>query len=159
MDIFFLFYSMKFYFNEKVKKKTLKIKLLFKVRNNIYLLFFRLWWSRRIELDEILFGLDAILFDWRLLLLMCWMAFSLGPCALLLTITRDAPSNRSFKLSPTIRKFGNRIQHVFTVHDPDIPWHLHSWRISLWTCCEKRRKKKTFHKSHSKRFFITRWNC
>lgn len=87
------------------------------------------------EFDEILFGLGAILFVSN------WIAFSLVACTLLLTITRDAPSKRSFRLSPIIRKFGKRIQHVFTVHDPDIPWHLHSWRISLWTCCKKKRKK------------------
>lgn len=84
-----------------------------------------------------LFWLDAMLFDCKLLLLWCWIEFSLLPCKLLLTITRDAPSKRSFKLSPTNRKFGKRIQHVFTVHEPDIPWHLHSWRISDCTCCKE----------------------
>lgn len=109
-----------------------------------YLLFFLRWCARRIELADILFGLDAILFDCKLFPLWCCIEFSLLPCKLLLTITRDAPSKRSFRLSPTKRKFGKRIQHVFTVHEPDIPWHLHSWRISDWTCCklnEKKRKK------------------
>lgn len=62
------------------------------------------------------------------------------PRKLLLTITRDAPSKRSLRLSPTIRKAGNRIQHVLMVHDPDIPWHLHSWCISDWTCCKEMRQ-------------------
>lgn len=92
------------------------------------------------EFDDMLFGLTGMLFDGMLLLCRCWMAFSLVPCALLVTITRDAPSKRSFKLSPTIRKFGKRIQHVFTVHEPLIPWHLHSCRISLWTCWNENKK-------------------
>lgn len=50
-------------------------------------------------------------------------------------MTRDAPSKPSFNASPTDRKLGSRIQHVLTVQDPDIPWHLHSWRISVCTCC------------------------
>lgn len=66
------------------------------------------------------------------LLLVIW--FSLLLLRLLLTWTLDAPSNRSLSESPITRKFGNRIQHVLTEQDPDIPWHLHSSRISDWTC-------------------------
>lgn len=122
-------------FQNKIWKKKYNKML------SIYLLFLLLWWLRRTDFDDILFGLDAILFDCRLLL--CWMAFSLVPCALLLTITRDAPSKRSLRLSPTIRKLGKRIQQVLTVHDPDMPWHLHSCRISVWTCylCAGEEKK------------------
>lgn len=64
---------------------------------------------------------------------------------LLVTMTREAPSKRSFRLSPTTRKLGNRIQHVFTVQLPDIPWHLHSWRISDWTCCNEKREIFSFN--------------
>lgn len=56
---------------------------------------------------------------------------------LLLTITFEAPSNLSLRLSPMCLKLGSRIQHVFTVQEPDIPWHLHSCRISVCTCCER----------------------
>lgn len=135
--------------------------------NENYLLFFLRWWSRRMEFDDMLFGLGAMLFDGILLLCWCVIEFSLAPFALLLTITRDAPSNRSFRLSPTNRKFGKRIQHVFTVHEPDIPWHLHSWRISLWTCYLFAKKKKWKERmkyiqnfiNHIQWDFITRWNC
>lgn len=78
------------------------------------------------------------MFWFLLLLLVIW--FSLLFLWLLLTWTRDAPSNRSLSESPITRKFGNRIQHVFTEQDPDIPWHLHSSRISAWTCCKKKEK-------------------
>lgn len=115
---------------------------------NIYLLFLRRCCGSRIELVDILFALDAMLFDCKLLLLWCWIEFSLFPCKLFPTATLDAPSNRSFKLSPTIRKFGKRIQHVLTVHDPDIPWHLHSCRISLWTCWNQTKIKR--EKNHQK---------
>lgn len=37
---------------------------------------------------------------------------------------------RSLRKSPTVRKLGRRIQQVRTVQEPDMPWHLHSWRIS-----------------------------
>uniref|UniRef100_A0A182UEV7 Uncharacterized protein n=1 Tax=Anopheles melas TaxID=34690 RepID=A0A182UEV7_9DIPT len=57
-------------------------------------------------------------------------SFTLVLRKLLLTMTRDAPSNRSFSMSPIVRKLFSRIQHVFIVHEPDIPWHLHSCRIS-----------------------------
>uniref|UniRef100_A0A1B0BRQ2 Uncharacterized protein n=1 Tax=Glossina palpalis gambiensis TaxID=67801 RepID=A0A1B0BRQ2_9MUSC len=40
---------------------------------------------------------------------------------LLVIITREAPSKRSLRLSPITRKFAKRIQHVFTVHEPDMP--------------------------------------
>lgn len=50
------------------------------------------------------------------------------------TITRDAPSNLSLRLSPIDRNTGSLIQQVFTVQDPDMPWHLHSCFISDWTC-------------------------
>lgn len=58
----------------------------------------------------------------------------------LLTWTRVAWSNRSFKASPMTRKFGKRIQQVFTEQDPDIPWHLHSSRISACTCWNNKEK-------------------
>lgn len=97
-------------------------------------MFFLCWCGRRIELADMLFGLWAE-FSILMLLMPCnGIEFSLLPRKLLATMTRDAPSKRSFKLSPTKRKFGKRIQHVFTVHEPDIPWHLHSWRISDCTC-------------------------
>lgn len=46
----------------------------------------------------------------------------------------DAPSKRSLMLFPMSRKEGSRIQQVLTVQLPDIPWHLHSRRISCCTC-------------------------
>jgi hypothetical protein len=87
-----------------------------------------------------LFGLDAMLFTVFMLLPDArWpIALSLLPRKLLLTITRDAPSKRSLRLSPTTLKLGSRIQQVLTVHEPDMPWHLHSWRISDWTCCKRK---------------------
>lgn len=125
-----------------------------------YLLFFRRCWARpRTELADILFGLDAILFDCKLLLVWCWMEFSLLPCKLLPTATRDAPSKRSFRLSPTIRKLGKRIQHVFTVHEPDIPWHLHSWRISLCTCYREREKERERDGKHFNFVFVKWFWC
>lgn len=120
-----------------------------------YLLFFLWWCGRRIELADILFGLDAELSALMLLIPCNGIELSLLPRKLLATITRDAPSKRSFKLSPTKRKFGKRIQHVFTVHEPDIPWHLHSCRISDCTCCNRRlamRKKE--EKKRQKEFEI-----
>ncbi len=45
---------------------------------------------------------------------------------------------RSFRKSPTTRKLGSLIQHVLTVQDPDIPWHLHSCCISDATVCRER---------------------
>ncbi len=90
-----------------------------------------------IALLDTLFGLEAIFFD----VLIRWLiAFSLVFRKLFVTCTREAPSKRSFKLSPTVRKLGNLIQQVFTVQEPDIPWHLHSWRISDWTCCNEKEK-------------------
>lgn len=106
-----------------------------------YLLFFLCWCGRRIEFADMLFGLDAELSELMLLMPCNGIELSLLPRKLLATITRDAPSKRSFKLSPTKRKFGKRIQHVFTVHEPDIPWHLHSCRISDCTCCNRRLEK------------------
>lgn len=133
-----------------IKKKMIGEK-------SVYLLCFRRrWWSRRTEFDDMLFGLGGMLFDGMLLLCRCWIAFSLVPCALLVTITRDAPSKRSFKLSPTIRKFGKRIQHVFTVQLPLMPWHLHSWRISLWTCWNGRKRKQSINYKFDGNM---RWNC
>lgn len=73
------------------------------------------------------------------LFLMIW--FSLLFLILLLFCTFVAWSNRSFRLSPMTRKFGRRIQQVFTEQDPDIPWHLHSSRISVCTCCNNREKR------------------
>lgn len=77
------------------------------------------------------------MFLFLLLLRVIW--FSLLFLRLLLTCTRDAPSNRSFSESPMTRKLGKRIQHVLTEQDPDIPWHLHSSRISCWTCCKSKK--------------------
>lgn len=57
----------------------------------------------------------------------------------LFTWMRVAWSNRSLMESPMTRKFGRRIQQVFTEQDPDIPWHLHSSRISSCTCCKNKK--------------------
>lgn len=86
-----------------------------------------------IELLIKLLGLDWLLCT--LLLPIRLIVFSFDGRRLFVTITLEAPSNRSFRLSPTTRKLGNRIQHVLTVQLPDIPWHLHSCRISACTCC------------------------
>lgn len=74
------------------------------------------------------------------------------------TRMREAPSNLSLRLSPTILKLGKRIQHVLVVHEPDIPWHLHSWRISDATCCNKSKKRKTL-KNKLKSFCNMFINC
>lgn len=113
------------------------ITLAFNWTVNTHLLFFLLCNPRALtELLDMLFELDATFSEFDALLWCCIEFSLLPPRKLLLTITREAPSKRSFKLSPTMRNVGNRIQHVLTVHEPDIPWHLHSWRISAWTCCK-----------------------
>lgn len=45
---------------------------------------------------------------------------------LLLIITLMAPSKRAFNRSPTSLKCGIFSQQVFTEHEPERPWHLHS---------------------------------
>lgn len=40
-----------------------------------------------------------------------------------------------FNISPMILKGDNCLQHVWTVHDPDTPWHLHfvsTWFFTTW---------------------------
>lgn len=78
-----------------------------------------------------------------LLFLMIWFSLLLF-LRLLFCWIFVAASNRSFSESPMTRKFGKRIQQVFTEQDPDIPWHLHSSRISACTCCTKKIKKREF---------------
>lgn len=39
-------------------------------------------------------------------------------------VTLAAPSNLSFSLVPTSRNKGSLRQHVFSVQEPDMPWHL-----------------------------------
>lgn len=45
--------------------------------------------------------------------------------------TSVAPSNFSFRTFPTLRNGGMAFQQVFTSHDPETPWHLHSTRMLL----------------------------
>nr|CAD7445994.1 unnamed protein product [Timema bartmani] len=42
------------------------------------------------------------------------------------TLTWDAPSNLAASESPTCLNWGNLRQHTLTLHEPDIPWHLHT---------------------------------
>lgn len=130
---------------------------------NSYLFCFLWFWPFRCTefVSLRLFEFDAMFLFLRLLLVI-WFSLLLF-LRLLLTWTLDAPSNRSLSESPITRKFGNRIQQVLTEHDPDIPWHLHSSRISDWTCCKRKRKieinywkKKIFSRSSKAINFTSR---
>lgn len=116
-----------------------------------------LWFCPR-ACTELLVTLFDTAFLFVLILLL--MAFSLFVfLRLLLTCTRDAPSKRSFRLSPTTRNVGSLIQHVFTEHEPLIPWHLQSSRISVWTCCNERKKYiKLITKFHLEEKVECNWN-
>lgn len=116
----------------------------FPYKSQTHRLIFFCWWLRAwIELLETLFGLEPTWFG-----LFNPFGFARFDSVASLTvvrklfetITRDAPSKRSFSRSPTTRKLGRRIQQVFTVHEPDIPWHLHSCRISDCTCWKRERE-------------------
>jgi len=57
------------------------------------------------------------------------------PCVRVPGSTLDARLKRLLRMSPTCRNVGRRIQQVLMAQLPDMPWHLHSCRIWLNTCC------------------------
>lgn len=122
------------YFDKWIKKKLLETLKKFRFVNLFTYRFCFFWFCPLLCTELISRTLFEFPGTFLFLLLFLVNAFSLLFLRLLLTWTLDAPSKRSFSESPITLKFGNRIQQVLTEQEPDIPWHLHSSRISAWTC-------------------------